>query len=92
VRNPLVSSWYGAVGVNVEVPVFDGFLFAARSREALLREQATKERLADLRNRIARDLRTSRLNPQTAYQRVDVTRQLLDQANLALDLAQTRTA
>ena len=22
VRNPLVSSWYGAVGVDVEVPVF----------------------------------------------------------------------
>jgi hypothetical protein len=26
----------------------------------------------------------------TAFQRMDVTRQLLDQANLALDLAQTR--
>jgi outer membrane protein len=90
VRNPLVSSWYGAVGVDVEVPVFNGFLFTARSREALLREQATKERLADLRNRIARDVRTSWLSANTAYQRVDVTRQLLDQANLALDLAQTR--
>jgi outer membrane protein len=90
VRNSLVSSWYGAVGVNVEVPVFNGFLFTARSREALLRAQATQERLADLRNRIARDVRTSWLNANTAYQRVDVTRQLLDQANLALDLAQTR--
>jgi outer membrane protein len=90
VRNPLVSSWYGAVGINVEVPVFNGFLFTARSREALLREQAANERLADLRNRIARDVRTSWLSANSAYQRVDVTRQLLDQANLALDLAQTR--
>ncbi|MCU1297810.1 MAG: outer rane efflux protein [Acidobacteriaceae bacterium] len=90
VRNPLVSSWYGAVGVNVDIPVFNGFLYTARAREAALREQVTQERLIDLRNRIARDVRTSWLNANTAYQRVDVTTQLLNQANLALDLAQTR--
>jgi outer membrane protein len=44
----------------------------------------------DLRNRIARDVRTSWLNANTVYQRLSVTQQLLDQANLALDLAQTR--
>ncbi|GAC1504993.1 MAG: Cu(+)/Ag(+) efflux RND transporter outer membrane channel SilC [Terriglobales bacterium] len=90
IRNPVVSSWYGAVGVNVEIPVFNGFLYNARSREATLRAQATRERLSDLKNRIARDVRTSWLNANTAYQRVDVTQQLLSQANLALDLAQTR--
>ncbi len=90
VRNPVISNWYGAVGVNVEIPIFNGFLFNARSREATLREQAVQERLADLRNTIARDVRNSWLNANTAFQRMDVTRQLLDQANLALDLAQTR--
>ena len=35
-------------------------------------------------------MRTSWLNANTAYQRVSVTQQLLDQASLALDLAQTR--
>jgi outer membrane protein len=90
VRNPVVSNWYGAVGVNVEIPIFNGFLFNARSREATLREQAVQERIADLRNTIARDVRNSWLNANTAFQRMDVTRQLLDQANLALDLAQTR--
>jgi outer membrane protein len=90
VRNPLISSWYGAVGVNVDIPVFNGFLYTARAREAALREQATQERAAELRNRIARDVRTSWLNANTAYQRVDVTQQLLNQASLALDLAQTR--
>lgn len=69
---------------------FNEFLFNARSREALLREQATKERLSDLRNRIARDVRTSWPNANTAYQRGDVTRHLLNQASLALELAQTR--
>jgi outer membrane protein len=91
VRNPLITSnWYGAVGVNVEIPVFNGFLFTARSREAALRAQAASERLRDLRNQISRDVRTSWLNATTAYERLAVTQQLLDQANLTLNLAQSR--
>ncbi len=90
VRNPIISSWYGAVGVNVDIPVFNGFLFTARSREASLRAQAAQERLRDLRDRISRDVRTSWLNAKTAYDRLAVTQQLLDQANLALNLAQSR--
>ena len=90
VRNPIISSWYGAVGVNVNIPVFNGFLYPARSREASLRAQAAQERLRDLRDRISRDVRTSWLNATTAYDRLAVTQQLLDQANLALNLAQSR--
>jgi outer membrane protein len=90
VRNPLISSWYGAVGVNVDIPVFNGFLYTARAREASLRAQATQEKLRDIRDRIARDVRTSWLNAKTAYDRLAVTHQLLDQANLALNLAQAR--
>lgn len=90
VRNPVLSNWYGAVGVNVGIPLFNGFLYNARSREAQLRTQATQNRLLDLRNRISRDVRTSWLNANAAYQRVGVTQQLLDQASQALDLAQTR--
>jgi outer membrane protein len=90
VRNPLLSDWYGAVGVNVGIPLFNGFLYAARSREALLKERAAEARVLDLQNRISRDVRTSWLNANAAYQRLTVTQQLLDQANLALDLAQTR--
>lgn len=90
VRDPVLSNWYGAVGVNIEVPIFNGFLYPARSREAALRAQAAQDRMIDLRNRISRDVRTSWLNANTAYERVSVTRQLVEQANLALDLAQTR--
>lgn len=90
VRNPVVSSWYGAVGVNVEIPVFNGFLYSARAREAALRAQAAQERLRDLRNRISRDVRTSWLNATNAYDRLAVTQQLMEQANLALNLAQAR--
>jgi outer membrane protein len=76
--------------VNVEIPVFNGFLYAAKSREADLRAQATRQRLTDLRNRISRDVRTSWLAASTAFDRVSVSEQLLAQANQALDLAQTR--
>jgi outer membrane protein len=90
VRNPIVSSWYGAVGVNVEIPVFNGFLYPARSKEAALRAQAASEKLRDLRDQISRDVRTSWLNAKASYDRLAVTQQLLDQANLAFSLAQSR--
>jgi len=90
VRNPIISNWYGAVGVNIDIPVFNGFLYTARAREASLRAQAVQEKLRDLRDRIARDVRTSWLNARTAYDRLAVTRQLLDEANLSLKLAQSR--
>ena len=90
VRNPIISNWYGAVGVNVDIPVFNGFLYSARAKEASLRAQATQERLRDIRDRISRDVRTSWLNARTSFDRLAVTQQLLDQANLALSLAQSR--
>ncbi len=90
VRDDRIYGPYAAAGVNVEIPVFNGFLYSAKSREADLRAQATRQRLIDLRNRISRDVRTSWLAASTAFDRVSVSEQLLAQANLALDLAQTR--
>lgn len=90
VRDDRVYGPYAAVGVNLQIPVFNGFLYSARSREAELRARATRQRLADVRNRISRDVRTSWLAASTAFDRVNVSEQLLAQANLALDLAQTR--
>jgi outer membrane protein len=90
VRDDRVYGPYAAVGVNVQIPVFNGFLFSSKARETDLRAQATRQRLTDLRNRISRDVRTSWLSANTAFDRVTVSQQLLAQANLALDLAQTR--
>jgi outer membrane protein len=74
----------------MEIPIFNGFLFTARAKEASMRAQVTDERLRDLRNLISRDVRTSWLNANTAYQRLSVTQQLLEQAKLAMSLAQSR--
>jgi len=84
------SPWYGAAGVNLKIPIFNGGLYSARAKEADYRANAAQEQVRDLRNKIARDVRVSWLSAQSAYQKVDVTSRLLDQANQALDLAQTR--
>jgi outer membrane protein len=84
------SNWYGAVGVNMSVPIFNGFRFTAQASEARLQVQAAAERTRDLRNQVVRDVRTAWLDANTALQRVTVTGELLKQANTALDLSQTR--
>jgi outer membrane protein len=84
------TSWYGAIGVNVNIPLFNGFLYPARSKEAALRAHATNEELRDLKDRIANDVRTSWLNAITAYNRIDVSQQFVDQTNLAVSLSETR--
>lgn len=84
------ANWWGGVGVNMNIPIFNGFLYSAQAKEASIRAQAASEQSRDLRDRIVRDIRTSWLAANTAYQRVSVTAELLKQANLALTLAQTR--
>jgi outer membrane protein len=44
----------------------------------------------NLRAVVARDVRSAVLNAQIAFQRIGVSKQLLDQANNALELAQAR--
>ncbi len=84
------TSWWGAVGVNMSIPIFNGFLYSAQAKEAAIRAQAGAEQSRELRDRIVRDVRTAWLSANTAYQRVAVTDELLHEANLALQLAQTR--
>lgn len=81
---------YLAAGVNVSVPIFNGHLFAARQSEAEFRAQAQSQLLRSLENRIAHDVTTAHLNATTAFQRLSLTAELLQQATLALDLSQAR--
>ena len=85
-----LADHYEAAGINVHIPVFNGFLYSARHQEANLRAQAADQYTRDLVDRISRDVRTAWLNVVTAYQRIDVTAQLLKQATLSIDLAQGR--
>jgi outer membrane protein len=90
VRNENLPNWYGAVGVNVNIPVFNGFLYNARAKTADLETEVAKQKLMDERNNVARDVRTSWQDSQLAFERLGVTKQLREQANLGLNLAQSR--
>jgi outer membrane protein len=90
VRDDHIPNWYGAVGVNINIPVFSGFLYNARAKAADLQTEADRQRLRDLENTISRDVRVSWQDTNRAYERLSVTEQLRQQADLALDLAQAR--
>lgn len=90
VRDNRIPNWYGAVGVNINIPVFSGFLYNARAKAADLQTEVNRQKLTDLRNNIARDVRNSWQDTNRAYERLSVTQQLREQASLALDLAQAR--
>ena len=84
------TNWWGGIGVDLNIPVFNGFLYSAQAKEASLRAQAASEKSRDLRDQIVRDVHTSWLAAKTAYQRMAVTDEMLKQASLSLQLAQTR--
>jgi len=81
---------YGAAGVNINIPIFNGFLYSARAEEAKLRAGAADAQVLQLRDAIAREVTTTVLQAQDNFNRIAVAQQLLSQANSALSLAQTR--
>lgn len=84
------TDWYGAIGVNMSIPIFNGFRYSAEASQASYEAKAATERTRDLRDQVVRDVRTAWLNANAALQRVTVTEELLRQSDLALNLAQTR--
>jgi outer membrane protein len=88
--NYFISSWYGAIGVNMSVPIFNGFLFTSESSESNYRAKAAEQNTRDLRDRVVRDVRTAWLAANTAFQRVSVAQELSKEADLGLNLAQGR--
>jgi outer membrane protein len=85
-----LSNRYAAAGLNINIPVLNGGLFSARRQEAELRAQAAGKDLQGIEEQVARDVRVAYQGAMTAYQRIGLTAQMLDQARLALDLAQSR--
>lgn len=81
---------YGAAGVNINIPVFNGGLFAARRAEASLRAQAAAKDVQDFSIQISREVQDAWLQANTAFRKLGVTAQLVNQSNQALHLAQAR--
>ncbi len=88
--NPDIPNGYESVAVNVEIPLFNGHRSSAQRQAAQYQLEVTNQRVRDLQQQIARDVRVAWAGSQSAFQAIDATQQLLTQANMALDLAQGR--
>jgi outer membrane protein len=88
--NYFISPWYGAIGVNMNVPIFNGFLYSSEASEANFRAKAAAENTRDLHDRVVRDVRTAWLAANTAFRRIAVAEELNREAALSLNLAQGR--
>ena len=88
--DPRLNGTYSAAGVNVNVPILNGKLFAARRSEAELRAQAADRDVDDLAVQVSEQVRVAWLEANTAYRRLDVTARLVAQVERSLRLAQTR--
>jgi len=81
---------YAAAGLVVNVPIFAGGLYVARQRQAELQAQAAQESLRDLEDNVIRDVRIAWLNSQNAFDRYQISVQLLYNARQSYDLAKAR--
>jgi outer membrane protein len=89
-RPRVIPNEYAGAAVNLEIPIFNGHLFTARREEAHYRAVESDQRVRDLEQSVARDVRTAWANAQTAYQGLAVTAEFLREATMALDLAHGR--
>jgi len=85
-----IPSEYEGVAANVSIPIFNGHLFAARRAAAQDRAMEADQKLRDEQLSVSRDVRLAWANASTAYQRIDVTAQFVQQAALGVNLAQGR--
>ncbi|MBJ6725793.1 TolC family protein [Geomesophilobacter sediminis] len=85
-----VQDRYGAIGFNLNVPIFNGGLFKAREEKARLEAQASQQHLDEEAIKLARDVRLAWLDEKTAYDRVALSEKILKQAQIAFDLALSR--
>jgi outer membrane protein len=81
---------YAAAGLILTLPLYAGGYYSAHQQEAALRARAAEESLRDEENNVIRDVRITWLNAQNAYERLQITRQLLDNAKQSFELAQAR--
>jgi outer membrane protein len=81
---------YAAAGFNMTIPIFNGHLFGALRNEAFARLTAQQQNNRDLLDRIVRDVSQAWNDANSSYQRLSVVQQLVNQATLALNLAQSR--
>ena len=86
----VVPDHYEGAAINVNIPIFNGHLFAARRTAAMMKAHVADQDLRNEQELITRDVRDAWADATTAYQQIGVADQMVNQAKLALALAQGR--
>jgi outer membrane protein len=90
VHDPSIRHEYGAVGININIPIFSGGLYTARAAEARLEARAADKDASQREVEIVRDIRMTLADARDAYVQIGVTQRLVDETNVAMRLAQAR--
>jgi outer membrane protein len=89
-RDHTLHDSYAAAGFNLNIPVFNGRLFAARSAEASFEANARASDVQELRLEVSEQVRDTWYQADEAYRSLDVTARLVAQSREALRLAKDR--
>jgi outer membrane protein len=89
-RDHTLQQNYGAAGINIKMPVFNGGLYSGRIGEAKLRAQAADRDVRDRSLVIERDVRTDWARARDAYLQIRVAQDLVNQTGVAVRLAKAR--
>ena len=81
---------YAAAGFNLNIPIFNGGLFAARRTEATLEASARSQDVQELHLEVTEQVRDAWFQADEAFKSLAVTQRLVAQSREALRLAQTR--
>ena len=81
---------YAAAGFNLNIPVFNGGLFAARREEAELEASARTRDVQEIQLQVTEQVRDAWYQADEAYRSLDVAARLVTQSKEALRLAQDR--
>ncbi len=86
------SRWFpsSSVGVNISIPLFDGFARAARIEQARLRLQQSQNDFTELKNTIDRDVSQAMNNFRTALETLDNQKRNVDLAQLVYNQAKLK--
>jgi outer membrane protein TolC len=86
------AKWFpsSSIGLNVSIPIFDGFARAARIEQARLRLQQTENDIENLKNTINRDVSQGLNDYRTALQTLDNQKRNVDLAQLVYNQAKLK--
>src|SRR5690606_30575972 len=77
-----------SIGVQLNVPIYEGGRVDATVREALARQELARARLEQSRREIEREVRSAWLKAEGGWRRIDATRQTVDAQELAREAQQ----